>query len=115
MRIKELIPIHERDGLKCQFCGTTKSVKYILSDGRTCCNKCALLYSSSGRERNPLMNEFCKCNFCTSYDIYEGCEWGCSDGYDSFHPNTDRIIEKAKEKGISVSDVLALIELENRE
>lgn len=60
------------------------------------------------------MKEFCKCNFCTSYDIYEGCMWGCGENGDGFIPNTERIIEKAKEKGISVSDVLALIELESK-
>lgn len=43
MKIVRIIPIHERDGCKCEFCGATKSVKYILDDGRMCCNKCALI------------------------------------------------------------------------
>ena len=43
MKIMRIIPIHERDGCRCEFCGSTKSVKYILKDGRMCCNKCALI------------------------------------------------------------------------
>lgn len=57
-----------------------------------------------------MYNEFNKCNFCRSYDEYEGCEYGCNDKED-FEPNYDRIIEKAKEKNISVQDVIALINL----
>lgn len=50
MKIKEIIPVHERHGEKCQFCGSTKSVKYILSDGRKCCNKCALIAFGDSEE-----------------------------------------------------------------
>lgn len=60
-----------------------------------------------------MYNEFRKCNFCTCYDEFEGCEYGCNN-YESFEPNNDRIIKKAKEKGISVSDVIALITLDNQ-
>lgn len=57
-----------------------------------------------------MYNEFNKCNFCRSYDEYEGCEYGCNDKKD-FKPNYDRIIKKAKEKNISVQDVVALMNL----
>ena len=50
-----------------------------------------------------MRNEFDKCYFCKSYDEYEGCVDGCS--------NHDRIIKKAKEKNISVQDVIALMKL----
>jgi len=60
-----------------------------------------------------MYTEFRKCNFCKSYDEFEGCEWGCNN-YESFEPNNDRIIEKAKEKGISVADIIALITLNNQ-
>lgn len=55
-------------------------------------------------------SEFRKCNFCSSYDEYEGCEWGCNN-HEAFRPDNDRIIAKAKEKGISVADVIALINI----
>lgn len=58
-----------------------------------------------------MRDEFDKCRFCRHYDTYEGCEWGCED-YESFEPVKDRLIEKAKEKHISVTDVIALINLE---
>lgn len=57
-----------------------------------------------------MYNEFDKCKFCKSYDDFDGCEWGC-DNYKSFEPNHDRIIKKAKEKNISVQDVIALMNL----
>lgn len=57
-----------------------------------------------------MRNEFDKCYFCKCYDEYEGCEWGC-DNKTGFKPNHDRIIEKAKEKDISVADVIALINI----
>lgn len=56
-----------------------------------------------------MSNEFRKCNFCSYYDEYEGCEWGCNNPED-FKPDNDRIINKAK-KGISVADVIALINI----
>lgn len=55
-------------------------------------------------------SEFRKCNFCSCYDEYEGCEWGCNN-HEGFRPDNDRIIAKAKEKGISVADVVALINI----
>lgn len=57
-----------------------------------------------------MSNEFRKCNFCSYYDEYEGCEWGCNN-HEDFKPDNDRIITKAKEKGISVADVIALINI----
>lgn len=41
------------------------------------------------------MNEFDKCYFCTCYDEYEGCEWGCNNKA-GFDPDHDKIIAKAK-------------------
>ena len=57
-----------------------------------------------------MSNEFRKCNFCSYYDEYEGREWGCNN-HEDFKPDNDRIITKAKEKGISVADVIALINI----
>ena len=57
-----------------------------------------------------MRNEFNKCYFCKSYDDYDGCEWECNNKED-FSPDHNRIIEKAKEKDISVQDVIALINL----
>ena len=57
-----------------------------------------------------MRNEFDKCYFCRSYDEYEGCKYGCDNKRD-FHPDHDMIIAKAKEKNISVSDVIALMNL----
>lgn len=53
------------------------------------------------------MNEWCKCNFCSN-DTLDGCDW-CSH-YSGYKPNANDIIEKAKETGISVADVIKLIE-----
>lgn len=53
-----------------------------------------------------MRNEFDKCFFCKYYDEYEGCS-----NQEAFSPNHDRIIRKAKEKNISVQDVIALINL----
>lgn len=57
-----------------------------------------------------MVNEFDKCNFCRCYDEYEGCEYGCYDK-EGFVPNHDKIIQKSKEKRISVQDVIALMNL----
>ena len=60
-----------------------------------------------------MMSEYNKCRFCKWYDEYDGCEAICRD-WDEYEPNTNKLIEKAKAKGISVADVVALIDLENR-
>ncbi len=57
-----------------------------------------------------MRNEFYKCFFCKYYDEYEGCINSCNHQED-FSPNHDRIIRKAKEKNISVQDVIALMNL----
>lgn len=57
-----------------------------------------------------MRKEFDKCYFCKYYDTYEGCEWGC-DNKTGFEPDNDRIIVKAKEKNISVADVIALMNM----
>ena len=57
-----------------------------------------------------MRNEFDKCFFCKYYDEYEGCVDGCNN-YEAFSPNHDRIIKKAKEKNISVQDVIVLMNL----
>jgi hypothetical protein len=36
------IPNWDKLNLKCNICGTTKSVKYQLANGQTICNLCAL-------------------------------------------------------------------------
>lgn len=57
-------------------------------------------------------NEFDKCFFCKYYDEYEGCVDGCGcNNHEDFTPNHNRIIRKAKEKNISVQDVIALMNL----
>lgn len=53
-------------------------------------------------------NEFEKCKFCTHYDSFEGCKYSCNN-HEDFKPNNDRIIIKAKERGLSVADVVAII------
>lgn len=58
-------------------------------------------------------NEFEKCRFCTHHNSFEGCGCYC-DHYDRFKPDNDRIIIKAKERGLSVADVVALITLNNQ-
>lgn len=35
-----------------------------------------------------MSNEFRKCNFCSYYDEYEGCEWGCNN-HEDFKPDID--------------------------
>ena len=57
-----------------------------------------------------MRDEFDKCHFCRYYDEYEGCEYGC-ENKTGFEPNHDRIIAKAKEKDISVVDVIALMNM----
>ena len=57
-----------------------------------------------------MMYEYCKVRFCKSYYEYQGCEWGCYN-FEGYESNKNRLIEKAKEKGISVADLIALINL----
>lgn len=53
--------------------------------------------------------EFDKCNFCKDSIRDDICDW-CY-GHGNFRPDPDLIIAKAKEREISVSDVIALIEI----
>ena len=60
-----------------------------------------------------MMDEYDKCRFCCSYDEYDGCtNWWCNNK-DAFKPYKTRIIEKAKEKDISVADVIALMNMDD--
>ena len=60
-----------------------------------------------------MMDEYDKCSFCKKYDDYEGCrDYFCpSATKDYFEANVDKIIEKAKEKGISIADLVAIINI----
>lgn len=57
------------------------------------------------------MDEFNKCKFCCSYDSYEGCEDPVcnSSNHICYRMDVQKIIAKADERGISVTDVLNLI------
>lgn len=58
-----------------------------------------------------MISEWNKCRFCKwNYDT--GCEALCTD-HDEYKPDANMLIEKAEEKGISVMDVIALIEAED--
>lgn len=59
-----------------------------------------------------MMDEYDKCRYCTKYDNYDGCQdWFCFNK-DSFKPDKRKIIEKSQESGLSVADIVSLIELE---
>lgn len=53
------------------------------------------------------MNEFDKCNFCREKYTFDGCDW--CENKNRYKPDPEKILEKAKERGISCSDVIALI------
>lgn len=54
------------------------------------------------------MSKWNKCNFCQRYDSFDGCTaWSCEDDF-KFSPES--LIEAAKEEGVSVADVIKLIE-----
>ena len=57
-----------------------------------------------------MLDEYSKCRFCKLYDDYEGCEAICYD-YDAFEPNKNKIVEKSQETGVSVSDIITLINM----
>ncbi len=60
-----------------------------------------------------MMDEYDKCNFCKSYDNYDGCQnWYC-EGKSDYKANKQKIIEKAQQTGLSVADVVALINMED--
>lgn len=55
-----------------------------------------------------MYNEWNKCNFCKWNNDFE-CENICN-GNDGFNPDGNKLIAKAKEKEITVADVIALID-----
>lgn len=58
-----------------------------------------------------MMEEYDKCNFCKHYDNYDGCQnWYC-EGKKDFTPNKQKIIEKSQHTGLSIADIVALIEM----
>ena len=62
-------------------------------------------------EGENMMDEYCRCRFCESYGESGSCEnIYCSDKSD-FIPDSNKIIRKAKETGLSVSDIIALMNL----
>lgn len=60
-----------------------------------------------------MLDEYDKCRFCKKYDSFDGCtDYFCGSAIkEYFEPNRESIIEKAKEKGISVADLIALINM----
>lgn len=59
-----------------------------------------------------MIDDWSKCRFCKYYDNYSGCwNMGCYE-MDKYKPNRDKIVEKAKDTGMSVADIVALINLE---
>lgn len=52
--------------------------------------------------------EFDRCNFCKDRYSDDICDW-CT-YHQRFRPDPELVIEKAKERELSVSDVIALIE-----
>lgn len=56
--------------------------------------------------------EFNKCYYCVYYNDDEGCKQPNCFMYDKFKPDKIGLIKKAKEKGMSVSDLIALITFE---
>lgn len=61
-----------------------------------------------------MTDRFEKCNYCSHYDEEEGCMNLNYDTYykdHCFRANKEKILEKAKEMDVSVTDLLALIKL----
>lgn len=58
-------------------------------------------------------DKFDKCRFYLYYDDFEGCSYTlCEPCTHSFYePDKNKIIEAAREMGLSVIDLIALIEL----
>ena len=61
-----------------------------------------------------MLDEYDKCRFCKKYDNFDGCtDYFCASATkEYFEPSKERIIEKAKESGLSIVDVVALINME---
>ena len=58
------------------------------------------------------MHEFDKCHFCASYNLTEGwCDniWCDRKTHTDYILDVNKILNKAKEMGASISDVIALM------
>ena len=55
------------------------------------------------------MDEFDKCKFCLSYDSGYGCDDDICRDHCHYRIDVKKIIDKADERNISVTDVLNLI------
>lgn len=58
------------------------------------------------------MGEYGKCNFCKHNDLYITCPSQNPHGCGGYKANEQKIIDKSKDKGMSVADVIALINWE---
>jgi hypothetical protein len=58
-----------------------------------------------------MMREYDKCRFCKWYSIYDGCTNGYCYNKQYFEADERKIIEKAEESGMSVADIIALMNL----
>ena len=58
-----------------------------------------------------MMDEYNKCYFCKCYDEYEGCRALFCEDKKSFIPNKQKIIEKSQDTGLTIVDIVALIEM----
>ncbi len=56
-----------------------------------------------------MLNEWNKCNFCKD-NVENRCDAFCFE-HSQYEPDRYKLIAKAKELGISVTDVIALINL----
>ncbi len=59
-----------------------------------------------------MLSEYCKCRFCKWYADTD-CDTICWK-WQAYVCDTGKVVQKAKEQGITVEDVLALIEIETK-
>lgn len=94
--------------ITCPVCGTSN-----WADTKWRTDTCH--FYCENKEINEMLNSWSKCNFCRNYDTFDGCENEVDcEMYDCFRPDQNRIIQRAKDENISVSDVIALIKLGNK-
>lgn len=55
------------------------------------------------------MNEFDKCNFCSSYEAGSGCSDPYCQDHGDYILDIRKLIDKAKECGMTVNDVMTRI------
>ena len=60
-----------------------------------------------------MMDEYAKCRFCKWYDNYEGCGSFTCCNNSNYKPSKQKIIEKSQDTGLSVADIIALIDMED--